>query len=406
MMRVRGPIIVYGFKHAGKTTLGRQLARLLRKKFVDLDEQIVRIAPRLGSKGRARDVRTIYREEGKKTFGALARKATRLALQAGQDIVLAGAHLETPVMREVREAPHRIFLDAPLRTILARIRRSGRPAFVPKEASLARAIAEEHRRRAPAYAQTCTLRTDGTESAEAIAKRLARPKICVPIQERTNAGVARTLRGLGSGADMAEIWADWLVQEPDVIAWALAARVPFIVVVKSRSHKGRWRAGSSARARLLAKAARDGASWIDVDVAEGKSISLLANELRGTCCGLIISHHDFAKTPTLVRLKDIVRRELALGADACKIATTVRNGQDLRALAELLVWFERIHAPKNKRIIVTGMGSAGVRARIAAPLLGAAWTYAARSARHRTARGQPTAARLRAAYALLEGDDG
>jgi len=78
-------IYISGFMAAGKTTVGRKLARILGRRFVDLDAQIER-------RGR-RSIPKLF-EDGEKSFRRLESAALRLAArQNGQVVALGGGAL-------------------------------------------------------------------------------------------------------------------------------------------------------------------------------------------------------------------------------------------------------------------------------------------------------------------------
>ena len=68
------------------------------------------------------------------------------------------------------------------------------------------------------------------------------------------------------------------------------------------------------------------------------------------------------------------------GADIVKIASHVSRAEDLQNLFKLY--------RKDCRMVIIGMGKLGVISRIAAPLLGAEFTFAAPEAGKETAPGQ------------------
>lgn len=97
-------------------------------------------------------------------------------------------------------------------------------------------------------------------------------------------------------------------------------------------------------------------------------------------CDVIISYHNYERTPELDVLEDIVNQCYAQGADLAKIATHVNVNRDNSKILSLY------KAPG--RLVAIGMGDLGRISRIVAPFLGAEFTYASLSDSESTAPGQ------------------
>src|SRR5438552_13011147 len=104
----RGNVFLVGMMGSGKSTIGRQLARLLRKRFIDADAEI---EVRTGT-----TISTIFEIEGEQSFRD--REECLLAQLCPQsDIVLAtggGAVLRPANRRLLRENGTVVYLHAPV----------------------------------------------------------------------------------------------------------------------------------------------------------------------------------------------------------------------------------------------------------------------------------------------------
>jgi 3-dehydroquinate dehydratase type I len=130
--------------------------------------------------------------------------------------------------------------------------------------------------------------------------------------------------------------------------------------------------------------------------ADALFLKEIRSAARAAGCRLILSHHDFRRTPPLEKLRAIVARGLSLGADLVKVACLVNSG---RAAARLL---SILAEPRfQKRVLVTGMGKKGRIVRIAAPLLGSPFTYAAPVRGRGTAPGQLALAEMERVFRIL-----
>jgi 3-dehydroquinate dehydratase type I len=138
---------------------------------------------------------------------------------------------------------------------------------------------------------------------------------------------------------------------------------------------------NASRQKALAEAVRAGASYLDIEYeADDNYRKELIREAADHGCSLIISWHDFDKTPGQEELEKIMDRCYMMGADIAKLACMVNDRQDLIRLLSLY------NLPGKK--VVLGMGEKGSFSRVAAPLLGAEFTFASPDSGPVTAPGQ------------------
>ncbi len=146
----------------------------------------------------------------------------------------------------------------------------------------------------------------------------------------------------------------------------------------------------SLRHSLLMAAINGGADYVDLEI-EGevvfqKRVIQLAKE-RGTT--VIISYHNYSNTPPRSILIKIIKQAIDRGADLVKIATMVDHPLENSRLLGLLDQYP---------VIVVGMGVLGQITRVAAPLLGAPFTFAAQDQGAIAAPGQLKGSELKAIW--------
>jgi shikimate kinase len=109
------PIFLIGFMGAGKTTVGRELARQLDYVFLDLDELIARQV--------GKSVQEIFAELGEAEFRRLEREAIRSCEQLTRAVVAlgGGAYVSKENRVLLRKIGRTIWLDCPLEICLKRI---------------------------------------------------------------------------------------------------------------------------------------------------------------------------------------------------------------------------------------------------------------------------------------------
>jgi 3-dehydroquinate dehydratase-1 len=201
--------------------------------------------------------------------------------------------------------------------------------------------------------------------------------ICVSLAEPTAGACRRALEGVG----LAEIRLDKMRIGPAGVR-AIFSRHPRLIAT--------CRPGAmpeARRRRLLLAAVEAGAAFVDIEIeANPRFRDRLTAAARARDCKVIVSHHDFRRTPPRAELEAAVDRAFAAGADIAKIACRVR---ELRDNARLLGLLDR-----GLPLVVVGMGKMGRLTRIAAPLLGSLFTYATLNEGQETAEGQMPAASL------------
>ena len=128
-------------------------------------------------------------------------------------------------------------------------------------------------------------------------------------------------------------------------------------------------------------AVRAGARYVDVEIESSKEfIEDIKKTALENKCDLIISYHNYEETPDLKELVAIVAECFLLGADVAKAACMVIENKDNATILSLF--------RQGRRIIALGMGEKGKITRIAGPILGAEFTFAAPDQGEGTAPGR------------------
>lgn len=169
-------IFLTGFMGAGKSTVGRLLARELELRFVDLDDAVEAAA--------GRTVKEIFADPGEAEFRRLEHEVLRRVCdRPGVVVATGGGTVTVPANRELlRTAGCTVWLHPAFATLVGRIGVAGkadRPLFRDETQALAL-----YRSRLPAYeAADFTVPVAVEESAEEVTARivllLAREIRCV-----------------------------------------------------------------------------------------------------------------------------------------------------------------------------------------------------------------------------------
>lgn len=193
----------------------------------------------------------------------------------------------------------------------------------------------------------------------------ASPKVVGTIA--TPAGLAMSTTG---ACHIVELRLDLL--GVDTAVWMAAARrmeaqgQPVVVTLRLASEGGRWDQPDEARWPLF-EAALGAVTTVDVEYRS----PLLARVSRQACVQqrpLIISYHDFDKTPPLAELQQVIRSAANHGT-VVKIATLTSTEADVATLRALFA--EQCSAS----VCLLGMGPLGPRTRHEFPRLGSCLTY-------------------------------
>jgi len=163
---VKDSVVLVGFMGAGKTTVGRLVARELGLGLVDTDDLI---AARFGA------IAEVFEKRGERGFRDLEREVVLAELEAAQTeprvLALGGGAVTVDDVRQaLTRLPHVVWLDAPPDVLFARASAGGsRP--LARDAAGFEAL---YGRRAPLYKGVATIvvRGTGKERPDWLAQRV------------------------------------------------------------------------------------------------------------------------------------------------------------------------------------------------------------------------------------------
>jgi 3-dehydroquinate dehydratase I len=190
--------------------------------------------------------------------------------------------------------------------------------------------------------------------------------ICIPIREKSLSKVLAQIKKVGKKADLLEIWIDE-IKDLDCGKIFKATKKPMIFKIVKRLD--------------LVGEILDKVAYMDLDI---KTEQKVLNQVKKSKTKLIISFHDFARTPSQKKLEEIVTKEFQKGADISKVATLAKSVEDNVKMLSLFTKF------RNKKIIAICMGEKGKISRIGGLILGSYVNYASAEKGKETAKGQMT----------------
>lgn len=234
-----------------------------------------------------------------------------------------------------------------------------------------------------------------------------RPAICAALLEHNVEDFLSAARQV-EDADMMEIRADGLKIE-NATGQKYSSQVkkllkniriqsglPMLLTLRTEKEGGVFTGNENDRAQVimdsmaLADAVdielRMDAMWRDKIIAEAKRKKIT----------VIVSYHDFHKTPFLDAMRSIIDEMTEIGADIAKISVKANSRADIVKILNITQEMDKkIRIP----LITISMGGIGKITRIAAPMLGSAVTYG--YVTRETAPGQLSTTQLKEIFELL-----
>jgi len=221
-------------------------------------------------------------------------------------------------------------------------------------------------------------------------------KICVSVPPQTVTEALDLIKKAeNQHADFIEVRLDGLKKHNQLADIAHCSNTHLIATNRSTKCQGKFLGSEAERKEILMDAARNGFEYVDIELSTPKLKNLVSN-LRETGAKPIVSFHDFNETPSSTQLNKILKKEIASGADVCKIVTTARFVEDNLTVLNFVS-----KACKNARIVCFAMGELGKHSRLLSPVFGAFFTIASLESWRKTAEGQLTIQEMRSAYEAL-----
>jgi 3-dehydroquinate dehydratase I len=224
--------------------------------------------------------------------------------------------------------------------------------------------------------------------------------ICVAVAAPDTESVLAAVRPIRHDVDVVEIRLDAM---GEVNLERLCRRIDRPLLLTNRPVWEGGACGASEEERLLPllEAVAHEAAYIDLELKTAPLLrQRLLDKIDGARTQLIISSHDFEKTPDATRLSETLRLQKQSGAHIGKIVTMAHDHLDVLRVLHLQCEAKELDFP----LIAFCMGEQGKLSRIITLLLGGYMTYAAPDEQQATAPGQLSVRRLKAALAALTGD--
>ena len=236
------------------------------------------------------------------------------------------------------------------------------------------------------------------------------PAVCIPLVARSaDALVAEAAAVAPMSPDLVEWRVDFyegIARADEVVALAArlrqaAGNVPLLFTRRSTREGGQPMGLTEAQVVDLYRAVCSAKAVDIVDfemAANGADVEAVRQAARAHGIALLLSFHDFGKTPPVPQLLERFRQAQALGADIGKVAVMPGSRADVLALLQAT-----LQASEELAIPVAGMsmGALGAVSRLCGGEFGSALTFAVGQAA--SAPGQLPIDALRQGLAVLRG---
>ena len=211
-----------------------------------------------------------------------------------------------------------------------------------------------------------------------------RPKICVSLTGGTKQEIlseAAELKKLP--VDLAEWRADYFEQIEHIedmldVLWSLEEileKIPLIFTFRTKKEGGKKELGTEKYIEMIKKISSKGRpDLMDIEFRIGeKELKKLLPFLEKDGVKVILSIHDFEKTPSQKAMLSSFQVMQNMGADICKIAVMPKSKKDVFNLLSAAEKIQRQYA--ERPYIMISMGEEGKISRVCGELTGSSVTF-------------------------------
>jgi 3-dehydroquinate dehydratase type I len=221
-------------------------------------------------------------------------------------------------------------------------------------------------------------------------------RICVSILPKNNLEALTLIeRAEKAKADFIEVRLDCLETSRNLSELVEKTKIPLIASNKLKSENGNFSGTETERQQTLFKAAKDGFTYVDVDLSSQKHKETIG-KLKQLGAKPIVSYHKFDGPLSISEMGKILEQEISIGAAVCKIVTTANKIEDNLSTLNFIS-----NSPSRLKLVCFCMGENGKISRLLSPLFGAFFTFASLEQGSETAAGQMSIQEMRSVYALL-----
>lgn len=194
-------------------------------------------------------------------------------------------------------------------------------------------------------------------------------KTCVSIAESTPAMVLSTLKKALIKSDYAEIRFDFLASKdiPKALHMTKKYHKRCVFTLRPKSEGGKFQGSEKERISILKLIAEYNPYLVDVEYSTASRNKDLTSYIKKTKTPILVSWHDFAKTPSIKTLFQ-KHTQMKKISSHIKIVTTAKSIKDTATILTL-------YKKQRSGLIAFAMGDYGRISRILCMNLGSPYTY-------------------------------
>lgn len=208
-----------------------------------------------------------------------------------------------------------------------------------------------------------------------------KPKICVPVVETTTEKIIQQIQEL-QNCDFIELRIDFYENIHDLkqvhellLQVRQQTNLPLLLTYRSLKEGGHIQLSDQEYLSLVQTACQSGCiDIVDIELESGNMLVYQLVEIaHQNHVKVLMSYHDFEKTPAVMEMKERLEKMEIMGADICKIAVMPFSYKDvIQLLNTTMEMSQRLTRP----LVTMSMGKIGKITRIVGELVGSSITFA------------------------------
>lgn len=208
-----------------------------------------------------------------------------------------------------------------------------------------------------------------------------KPKICVPVVETTTEKIIQQIQEL-QNCDLIELRIDFYENIHDLkqvhellLQVRQQTNLPLLLTYRSLKEGGHIQLSDQEYLSLVQTACQSGCiDIVDIELESGNMLVYQLVEIaHQNHVKVLMSYHNFEKTPTVMEMKERLEKMEIMGADICKIAVMPFSYKDvIQLLNTTMEMSQRLTRP----LVTMSMGKIGKITRIVGELVGSSITFA------------------------------
>lgn len=208
-----------------------------------------------------------------------------------------------------------------------------------------------------------------------------KPKICVPVVETTTEKIIQQIQEL-QNCDLIELRIDFYENIHDLkqvhellLQVRQQTNLPLLLTYRSLKEGGHIQLSDQEYLSLVQTACQSGCiDIVDIELESGNMLVYQLVEIaHQNQVKVLMSYHDFEKTPAVLEMKERLEKMEIMGADICKIAVMPFSYKDvIQLLNTTMEMSQRLTRP----LVTMSMGKIGKITRIVGELVGSSITFA------------------------------